>query len=547
MNSISKNIDTSVLPMSFTASYIPYRQTNSFSKIVGDYLDEVPALREFYTHPVNIEGIKAAMAARKNFKTNRKLLVEELRRQYASVTVNDKLQANIDALLSEDSFTICTAHQPNIFTGHLYFIYKILHAIKLADELKQKIPGNNFIPVYYMGSEDADLEELGEVSINGKKYHWQTKQQGAVGRMKIDKAFLALINEIEAQLSVEVHGPEILKLVKEKYILDKTVEQATFEFVHSLFAELGLLIFLPDNPAFKKEFHSINTRELEEQFSHKLVEDTIAAFPAEYRVQAAGRVINLFYLKDDIRERIEASGDGFGVANTKLLFSRDELATELKDHPERFSQNVILRPVYQELVLPNIAFIGGGGELAYWVELKKVFEATTVPYPVLVLRNSFMILPAKIVSRMGSLQLNIVDLFKSEKQLIEELVKKESSLSLELEAEKKMFEELYDKVGTVAGKIDPTLQQHTDALKTQALKRVAQLEKKMLKAEKKKFEAQQRQINNIKEDLFPNGSLQERVDNLLPFYALYGPAFITMLYENSKGLQQEFCVVEVSE
>ncbi len=530
--------------MGFTATYIPYRQTGCFSRMVNDYLDNSPSLQPFYNYIPDISGIKKAITARKKFKTDRKLLVAELTDQYKNLSASSKLNDNIKSLLSEDTFTICTAHQPNIFTGHLYFIYKIVHTIRLADELNKEISGKHFVPVFYMGTEDADLDELGEIHVNGKKYQWQTNQKGAVGRMKIDKDFTRLIDELEGQLSVEKYGKEIMALVRKAYTKDKTIEQATLEFVHELFADFGLIIFLPDNPAYKKLFHEINQKELVEQFSHKLVEETIEVFPAEYKVQAAGREINLFYLKDDIRERISKEGEVYKVQNTAISFSANALMDELKQQPERFSQNVILRPVFQELVLPNIAFIGGGGELAYWLELKKVFDAVHVPFPVLVLRNSFSIVTKKVVEKMNGLQLNAIDFFKEERALIDELVKKESSVTLDLSEERASLVTLYHNLKVAAGAADSTLQGHVEALEKQAIKRVEVLEKKMLRAEKRKFEAQQRHIHKVKEQLFPSGVLQERVDNLLPYYAVFGKELVKMIYDHSRGLQQEFCIVE---
>ena len=174
--------------MDCTAQYIDYRQTGYFSALVTDYISGEELLAPFYKHPASVAGIKAAIDARKKYPTNRKLLVEVLTKQYASIAASDKVKANIDKLLLENTFTITTAHQPNILTGPLYFIYKILHAIKLAELLAAEMPGSAFVPVYYMGSEDADLDELGHVFINGEKHQWQTKQTGAVGRMKVDKA-----------------------------------------------------------------------------------------------------------------------------------------------------------------------------------------------------------------------------------------------------------------------------------------------------------------------------------------------------------------------
>jgi bacillithiol synthase len=527
----------------FTTHKISYRQTNAFSKLVLDYLDAAPALDSFYNYKADIEGLKKAVADRKKFPVNRKLLVDTLGNQYAALQTSAKLKANIESLSSENTFTICTAHQPNIFTGHLYFIYKILHAIKLCETLKAAMPENNFVPVYYMGSEDADLEELGEVHIKGYKYQWQTKQTGAVGRMIIDKEFIKIIDGIAGQLAVEKNGTAIVDIVRETYKEGLTIEQATFHFVHYLFNKYGLVVLLPDDKNLKAAFAPIITKELEEQFSEKAVAQTVAAFPQEYKVQASGRPINLFYLKDSIRERIEAVKNGFAIANTDIKFTKENLFLELHHHPERFSPNVILRPVFQEMILPNVGFIGGGGEIAYWLELKNVFDAVGAFFPALILRNSFTIMNEKVVGKMTSLGLQYEDTFKPERQLVDEMVRKASELSLDLNDEKEAFKAVYENIKTAAGNIDSTLNCHVHALRTQALNKLEILEKKMLKAEKKKFEAQQRQIQKLKTALYPNNNLQERVDNVLEYVSMYGNEFIDILYKNSEGLGNAFTIL----
>jgi bacillithiol synthase len=527
----------------FTTHKISYRQTNAFSKLVLDYVDAAPALDNFYNYKPNIEGIKKAVADRRNFPVNRKLLVDTLSNQYAALLISDKLKANIELLSNENTFTVCTAHQPNIFTGHLYFIYKILHAIKLCEELKAAMPENNFVPVYYMGSEDADLEELGEVYIKGFQYKWQTTQTGAVGRMIIDKNFIQIIDGIAGQLAVEKNGTAIVDIVRETYKEGLTIEQATFHFVHYLFNEYGLVVLLPDDKNLKAAFSPIITKELEGQFSEKAVAQTVAEFPKEYKVQASGRAINLFYLKDNRRERIEADKNGFSIANTDIKFSKENLFLDLHHHPECFSPNVILRPVFQEMILPNVAFIGGGGEIAYWLELKNVFAAAEAFYPVLILRNSFTIVTKKVADKMMGLGLQNEDTFKPEKQLIEEMVKKESKLVLDLKEEKEAVKAVYENIKTRAGNIDSTLNCHVHALRTQALNKLEILEKKMLKAEKKKFEAQQRQIQKLKTALYPNNNLQERVDNVLEYVSVYGNEFIDELYKNSQGLGNQFTIL----
>lgn len=529
--------------MSTTAQFISYGTTGSFSKLVTDYISGNEMLQPFYQHPVSLEGIKAAIEKRKQYPTNRKLLVDALTQQYAAVAPAEKVKANIEKLLSENTFTITTAHQPNILTGPLYFIYKILHAVKLAEILSAQIADANFVPVYYMGSEDADLDELGHVYINGEKQTWQTNQTGAVGRMKVDKALIKLIDGIAGQVTIHPFGTDIINLMKDCYTEGTTIEQATFKLVHGLFADFGLLVLLPDSPALKKAFIPVIEKELTEQFSHTIVAETAKAFPAGYKLQASGREINMFYLLEDSRDRIEIDHSQFTIHNTTTQFTAAEIKDELHQHPERFSPNVILRPVFQESILPNIAFIGGGGELAYWMELKKVFAAVNVPYPVLVLRNSFLLIEEKQVTAAQKIGIDIGGLFKDETDLLNELVKRETTVQLSLEKEKQTLLEFYGQLKNIAAAVDGSLANHTEALQVKALKKIEALEKKLLRAEKKKFDAQQRQLHKLKTVLFPNNNLQERIDNMIPYYAVMGKSLIQMIYDNSKGLEQEFGIL----
>ncbi len=537
--------------MNFSSQNITYQETGFFSKIVLDYISGNDLLRPFYQHAVSIDGIKAAIEERKKYSTNRKVLVDVLQKQYAEIILTAKQTFNLQQLSNKNCFTITTAHQPNIFTGHLYFIYKILHTVKLAEEYKKALPENNFVPVYYMGSEDADLEELGHVFINGEKHQWQTKQTGAVGRMKVDKALVKLIDNIAGEVVVYPFGASIIAVIKDCYKEGVTIEQATFKLVNELFKEYGVLIILPDNAELKRLFIPVVEKELTETFSYKQVEASVTAFPKEYKVQASGRELNLFYLTDNSRERIIVENSQFQIPNqpagrqgSKLQFSKQEIISELNNYPERFSANVILRPVFQEMILPNIAFIGGGGEIAYWLELKKVFEAVGVPYPVLVLRNSFLIIEKNHQALLDKLNFTVADFFKTEEQLMNQLVKRESGLQLSLKNEMQTLEGFYTTLQHTATAIDSSLQKHTAALQTQALKKITALEKKMLKAEKKKFEAQQRQLQKLKIVLFPHNNLQERIENFIPFYAKWGDDFIKALYKNSLALEQQFIILE---
>ena len=530
--------------MDCTARYVSYASTGYFSNIVLDYLAGDKQLRPFYAQPFSTEGIRKAIVEKQKHPVDRELLCSVLQKQYEGIALTEKQSLYLNALKEKNCFTVTTAHQPNIFTGHLYFVYKILHAIKLAEELSKTAMANTFVPVFYMGSEDADLEELGHIYLSGEKKEWKTTQKGAFGRMRTDKELLHIIDEISGQLLVHPYGEAIIGILKNCYREGVSMELANFKLVNTLFAEYGLLVLLPDNATLKKAFIPVIEKELSAGFSHIAVADTTAVLPATYKVQAVGRDINLFYLMDGSRERIERSDTGFSIANSHIIFSESEIKNELRDHPERFSPNVVLRPVLQEMLLPNIAFIGGGGEIAYWLELKKVFESVDVPFPLLVLRNSFLIVDTEMKGLSEKLHFETTDLFRPENELSNEWVKRESKRQLSLESEKQLMVELYEQVKQLSGNIDITLAGHTEALKIQALKRIDALEKKMLRSEKKRSEAGLRQLHKLKSRLFPNNSLQERVENILPFYAKWGKEIIELIYMHSVGLEQQFCILE---
>jgi len=529
--------------MNFTATRLAYQHTGYFSKIVVDYLDGASSLRPFYKHPVSWDGAAAAIGARKKFPTDRNLLVNTLRSQYDGIPLSPAVSMNMQLLLKENCFTVTTAHQPAIFTGSLYFIYKILHVVRLADQLARRFPQEHFVPVFYMGSEDADLEELGKIYLDKQPVVWDTRQTGAVGRMKT-RGLEKIIARIEGEFSVQPFGAELVALLKDCYLKSDNVQEATFKLLNALFASYGLLVLIPDQPALKKAMIPVFEDDLFRQIPSEIVEETIESMSREYKVQANPRAINLFYLKDDLRGRIEKQEDHFLVHESPLKFTVEQMRKELYEHPERFSPNVILRGLLQETVLPNIAFVGGGGETAYWLELKNLFEHYHVPFPLLVLRNSFLLIEKKWMEKLERTGLSAADIFRPAEELLNDMVRKESQRQLDLTREIGDAYNYYEHVRAISASVDPTLSQHVEALQARALKPLKELEKKLLKAEKRKFEEQRRLLETVKSELFPLNNLQERVDNFLPYYASWGKAFCELIYKHSLALEQQFIVLE---
>jgi len=527
----------------FAAESVPYKNTKSFNAIVLSYLAGDNALSSFYSFTPTEEGIANAIAQKKEQSVNREALSAVLEDQYKSIAPSPEVARSLELLRAENTFTVCTAHQPNIFTGPLYFIYKILHAIKLAKTLSEKFPEQHFVPVYYMGSEDADLEELNHTYIDGKKYEWKTGQKGAVGKMQVDADLIALIEAMNAQLGVSKNGEEFIALLKESYQKGSTIQHATFTLVNTLFGGFGLLVLVADDARLKSAMLPVFEADLFNASSSGIVEKTSGELSKHFSVQAQPRSINLFYFKDNIRERIERNGDIFQVVNTQLTFTEEAMRAELKNHPERFSPNVILRALYQETILPNIAFIGGGGELAYWLQLKDLFSHYNIIFPVLVLRNSFLVMEKRWTDLEQKLGLSTEQLFLPQTTLLNDQIKAAGAWPT-LSAEIEKLTALYDSLKTSAANIDPTLLQHIEALKAKAVKDLSRLEQKMQRAERRKKGDFKNQLATLKNGLFPRGGLQERSENIGYFYAKWGREFIDEIYRCSHSLEQEFVVVK---
>jgi len=524
--------------------HIPYQDTHCFSNLVTDYLAGDKKLDGFFQFAPNEKGIREAIETRKSYPVNRTLLVQTIRQQYASLNPSKKLQANIEALLKEDTFTVCTAHQPNLLTGYLYFIYKIVHAIKLAELLSEQYPDKRFVPVYYMGSEDNDLEELGTFRYNGKRYTWDANgQKGAVGRMQTE-SLKPLLNELFRTLGPPGEKTEQLKdLLARAYLQHDTIAAATHYLVNELFGEYGLIVLNPDEAQFKQLFTTIMQDDLLQGTAEGVVKAQMEQLSVHYKTQAFPRPINLFYLTDTLRERIVHQEGTWSVLHTNITFTQEALLHELQTYPERFSPNVVLRGLFQETLLPNVAFIGGGAEVAYWLQLKPLFEYYQVFYPVLLLRQSVQWITPIARKKMKQASLSVSDIFTHTNDWVQQLIVDASSVLPDTTQAQQEISSVLFTLKDKAVAIDGTLADATDATIKKTKRLLESLQTKMWRAEKRKHAIAIARLEKVKSLLLPNGALQERVENFIEFYPYLGDAFIKQLYASMEPLRNEFLVL----
>jgi bacillithiol biosynthesis cysteine-adding enzyme BshC len=512
---------------------LPYAATHSFSKLVTDYLAEAPHLKPFLNRFPTLENFGEQMKEKQNFPpAQRQLLVKALEKQYGNLPKNPAVELNIALLQQEKTFTITTGHQLNIFTGPLYFVYKIVSAIKTCQQLKKAYPENEFVPVYWMAAEDHDFAEINHFNLFGKKHEWASEQKGAVGRMKPDG-----LEKVLEEL------PEKFPVFEKAYRESQTLAEATRKIVNELFGEYGLVVLDGDEPELKKVLIPVLLNEFSDNISYRLVNQTNETLAAYYKPQVLAREINLFYLDKDLRERIVQEGDKFSVLNTDLAFSKEEMTKLAQAYPEKFSPNVILRPLYQEMLLPDLAYIGGGAEVAYWLQLKAVFEHYRIPFPIIMLRNSAMYVNKASASRIQKLGLQAADMFE-DLQALKKRVSDQLDLPvISLDAQKHSVSEIFAAIESLAKTVEPTLEK-TVAAEGQKVQNVLQmLEKKIAKAQETKHETVFKQLATLKEKLFPGDALQERSDNLLSFLT-NNPSFIANLLQAFEPLNNQFVILE---
>ncbi|WP_090473488.1 bacillithiol biosynthesis cysteine-adding enzyme BshC [Mucilaginibacter sp. OK268] len=545
------------------ASCTSYKNTGFFSPTVIDYLENRADLKPFYSYRPDMADF-AELLKNKKVVADREILHRVLSKQYGiesgslevgksgsdeanveltTYNVQPLVTQNLQLLKLNNTYTITTGHQLNIFAGPLYFLYKIATAIKLAQQLKAAHPDKNFVPVYWMASEDHDFAEINYTNIGGKKVHWWYEASGATGRINPDTMRQAL-NQYKGVLGMEGHSKELAEIVETAYTRFDKLADATRYLVNALFGQYGLVIIDADDHEFKQQFAPIMEQDIINQNSFKNITATNEQLQKlGVHIQVNPREINFFYLKDQLRERIVFEQDSYQVMNTEIRFTEAELKQEIATSPERFSPNVVMRPLYQECILPNIAYIGGGAEVVYWLELKSNFDFYKVDFPILILRNSALVVRKEQAAKIERMDLNVAALFKQTDALQTEWIKKHSDHNLSLEGEWRELTAVFEKIKLRSYKIDPTLSSSAAAVQARLKHAVDNLEKKLIRAEKRNYDVRLEQLSTVKAELFPKDSLQERTENFGLMYVKWGQSFVEELIRHFEPLDFVFTIL----
>ncbi len=522
---------------------LPFSAVSQLSKTDVAYATQDPVLRPFYRHEPDPDGFLQAIEVRKTIQTDRETLVAVLREQYRELTNSDVVQEQITTLLQADTFTVTTAHQPTLLLGPLYFVYKAISTINLANAV-QKTTGKQIIPVFVLGSEDHDLDELNHIRLFNREIRWNPDLGGPVGNIPAT-TLQPVLDELRPILGDTENAHSLWEKIERCYTQSNTFADATQALLHTLLGRFGLVVFNMNHLDLKRKFIPVMWDDLSRQTAHELVGATIEQLQhLGFKGQAAPRDINLFYMQPGSRERIVFENGEYKVLHTDLAFTPEAIKSELEQHPERFSPNVLLRPLFQELVLPNIAYVGGGGELAYWLERRSLFEHYDIPYPILIRRNSVLWFDKDSIKRSLKFGFSPARYFEDTDALVRAFVESQADAEVNLLSEVADLQVIYDRLAQKAQAIDPTLEKAVRADEVKTIAHFQQWESRLVRAEKQKHEVTISQLRSLREKLFPGGSLQERHDNFIPYYLKYGERYFDLLKENLNPFDAGFLILE---
>ena len=532
------------------AQHLPLRDTGLISGLISDYLEGFKGLKAFHNGAPSFENLhRQALKKKVSYPSDiRSSLCTVLAEQYQGVETSTKVVEHIKLLEKNTTLTVTTGHQLCLMTGPLYFIYKIISTIKLSQQLKKKFSDLDFVPVYWMASEDHDYEEISSFIFKGKKFQWRSSVGGVVGKIKTE-SLSSLLYLFKRELGGSIDGVELRGLIERSYESGNNLSDATRIFINHLFGHYGLLILDANHRELKNHFTPMIKEDLLNHTCNQEVLNQIASikkiYSKDFKPQVNPREVNLFFLQNGLRSRIMKIENGYHLEGSNQFFSFEEMVDKVDQNPEKFSPNVLLRPLYQELILPNIAYLGGGGELAYWLELKSFFDSQKLLFPILCMRNMALIVPEKSAKKIRNLKLDLDDLFLERNALINKKVRQISNIDLDLSPLKKDLEKKFDHLEDLIDKTDASFKGAVRAQKTKQFKGIDHLEERLLKAQKKKLKDQVERLVLIHEELFPGGKPQERVENFSVFYLEKGNDFISFLMETFDPLSNEFTFIEI--
>ncbi len=487
---------------------VPYAQTGQFKPAFLAFIERNPLLAGLLPPAPTLAQLEAQASTKAFSLPQRTTLVGALRTQYQAIGCLADAEPYLAKLALPDCFTVTTGHQLSIYLGPLYTVLKALTVIKLAAAYEEAYPHRRCVPIFWLASEDHDIDEIASLRINQKRYHWATSQGGPAGALAPDG-----LAEILSPLWPEL--PTYLQ----HYGSFPTLAQAQQWLLHKLLGQLGLLVLDPQTPVLKASLAPIIARELEAPFTGPAVQLATARLQsAGFEPQIAVRPTNFFLVSEGLRERLVPMGDGTYAAGRLGTFSREELLAILAANPERFSPNVATRPLFQELILPNLAYVGGPAEMVYWLQLTDLFAEAGLTMPVLWPRAHMGVLKAAETETMETLGLSPADLLAPWQALKARLLMLQGASTTATDNLQTAFKAYLAQFSAEILAQDPTLHTYTQAEAKRMWRQAEAGWARLRKAQERRYQSPLDQARTLKDTLCPSGGLQERRESFWTYW-----------------------------
>ena len=503
-------------------------------------------MKDFISYENDLDGYTNKIRSRKDFSLKkRELLSKVLLKQNKSLKNNNIQVENIKKLKFSNTFTITTGHQLCLFTGPIFFIIKILQVIKICKDLENKFSDYNFVPIFWMATEDHDFEEIKCFNTSKKEFSIEKNSNNKCVGSLDTLGFEKIYHEISEHFDGKPFKNELLELYKNSYLKFKNIADATRHLVHEIFKDYGLVVLDPSEKELKNEFKDILRKEISGSVVHEKVTETIKqinkTIDKSFK-QVNPRKINLFYIdRENVRSRIKLKQNHIEI--DKKNFSENEILNLVESAPENFSPNVLTRPIYQEFILPNLSYVGGPSEIAYWIQLKSTFDFFDVSFPILSLRNSMIFLSTRDIKQLEKLNIQVDDFFKNETYAETKFIKENNNTNSKIDI--KYYLDFIDQIRTSVQKIDENLVSFLNSIEKKQIKDLNSLEKKIIKSQKEIHQSDIKKISAIRNKIFFNGKLMERKINFSEYYSFQGKSFIDKLYRSISQYKSDIILVEI--
>ena len=540
--------------------YINFSDIPGHQNLFLDYLYEFENVSDFY--PYDFRNRDNYLKIFKNILEKRSYLSADISQiisnQYSNINKSETTEGNIKKLSDKKTLAIVTGQQLGILGGPLYTFYKIITAIKLSRFLSERYNDYNFVPVFWLEGDDHDFNEVRAIkiidegnsllSIGYKEEIEEDDAKQSVGHIKFDSSIQDFFDSLNNNLKETEFKNPLLNELKDFYSEGKSFKEAFKDLIFKYFDEYGLIIFDPQEIEVKRLLKPIFKKEITDFRLHteKLVHLS-ATLEELYHAQVKVKPVNLFLNYDGGRHSVEPVDNEFRLRRKRKSFTYDQLLELLENEPDKFSPNVLLRPICQDFLLPTAFYIGGPSEISYFAQIKPLYEFYDIVQPIIYPRSSATILESTIENILEKHSVQINDLFIDVENVKKKIINSvaESSIDAMFDGLTNQVETAFDQLKEKLIDLDKTIADSSNRYRDKIFGSINELKSKAEKAQQKKYEVTLRQIDRAAINLFPNSNLQERELNFVYYANKYGEEFIKKIFDELQINKFEHQVIEL--